>query len=172
MDLVLWRDRVGGGLTPAQCLDFDAALQEIRFNIMADGEATGARAIEEALREKIAGRTVRQVLQIGYESKLARLNADSEKLDSFIRRNAQLRPVDGISADFLVDVHDEQVSRLRAMDEESEEIGRKLDLLLQRPHSVRRSRAPLPEAPKPQAPAGPVLEARSLDSQPVLLGNP
>lgn len=139
-----WREGVGDDLTPAQWQDFDVALQEIQFKIIAEPDAQKGDSAEAKVRAEIAGRTVREVMRLGFESKLARLDAEGTQLESFIRMNSQKKSGTAQSAaDFKNQVYT-QLSLLRAVDEEMERTGQKLDLLLQRPHVVHNPRQPIP----------------------------
>ena len=142
--LSAWRDRMGDDLTPAQWQDFDEALQEIRFKIIIDPAAPAGDAVDAKVRAAIAGHSVRDVLRLGFESKLARLDAEGTLLESFLRMNSQIKPGGAQSAHDLSDSLYTQISLLRKVDEEMERTGQKLDLLLQRPHGVRKPREPLP----------------------------
>jgi hypothetical protein len=139
-----WREKVQDDLTTAQWQDFDVALQEIEFKIVADPNAKGADPVEAKVRAAIAGHTVRDVMRLGFESKLARLDAEGAQLEEFIRMNAKTKSGTAQSAvDFKNQVYT-QLSLLSRVDEEMERTGQKLDLLLQRPHVVHKPRQPLP----------------------------
>src|SRR5947209_14078576 len=57
-----WRHDVGDELTRPEWSDFDAALQELKVKIMADGKATGSEGVDDAMRAMIDGKTIRDVL--------------------------------------------------------------------------------------------------------------
>jgi hypothetical protein len=155
--LSLWRSKVQNDLTLDQWTDFDTALQEIRYGIMSDGEATGSAAVEQVLQTRIDGFTVRDVMWMGFELKLQRLAIEGDKLDAAIRYNAAQHPVNSTEADRLAVIHDAQVARLRQIDDDFESTDEKLDALLRRPHVPRLPRGPLPDSPRVQEPgtAGP-----------------
>lgn len=139
-----WREKVQDDFTAAQWEDFDMALQEIQFKIVADPDAKGGDPVEAKVREKIAGRTVREVLRLGFESKLARLEAEGAQLEEFIRMNAKVKPGSAPTAvDFKNQVYT-QLALLSRVDDEMERTGQKLDLLLQRPHVAHKPHQPLP----------------------------
>jgi len=136
---------LGDALTTEQWQDFDEALQEIQFKIKIDApELTASDAVEAKMRERIAGHSVREVMRIGWETKLARLDAEGAQLETFLRMNAQAKPAGAqAAADFSNKVYT-QVALLRAVDEEMERTGQKLDLLLQRPHVPHKPHGSLP----------------------------
>jgi hypothetical protein len=139
-----WREKVQDDYTAAQWQDFDLALQEIQFKIIAEPDAKGADPVEAKVRAAIAGHTVREVLRLGFESRLARLDAEGAKLEEFILMNAKAKSGSSQSAaDFKNQIYT-QLSLLSRVDDEMERTGQKLDLLLQRPHVVHKPRQPLP----------------------------
>jgi hypothetical protein len=146
----MWRTRIDDDLTLEQRKDLDGALWEFKHRALHGDNPVGIEDADEVVRDQVSGMTVREVLRTGYELKLAGLKAESDSLDDFIRYNADLKPVTGTSAEFLATIHDSQVPRLRAMDEDIENTQRKLDELLGRPHVPRPPRAPLPEPSKVQ----------------------
>jgi hypothetical protein len=129
-----WREKVQDDFTAAQWEDFDVALQEIQFKIAADPDAKSGDPVEAKVRAKIAGHTVREVLRLGFESKLARLDAEGAQLEEFIRMNAKGKSGTAQSAADLRNQVYTQLSLLSRVDDEMERTGQKLDLLLQRPH--------------------------------------
>lgn len=110
----MWRAQVGSDFAPAEWHDFDAALQEIRFQITADYQATGSEAVDAALRERINGQAVRAVLVMGTRARLRRLQGDRSELEHFLAENATLRtrPDDRESMAYLRAVHDRQAAQL------------------------------------------------------------
>ncbi len=109
-----WQGRNRADFTPEQWTEFEAALQEIKLKIMADNEASGTEAVNEALRGRIAGRTVREVLQQGYTAKLWRLNVERTEMEKIIAGTATLttRPGDTASSSYLADRQRRQNERL------------------------------------------------------------
>ena len=103
IDLVWWRADASGRLDREQWRDLDEAIQEIKFRIMIDHTASGSDAVDQAMRERINGRTVREVLTTGYRSRLDRLNIERAESINVITTNARLvtRPGDTASADYL-----------------------------------------------------------------------
>ncbi len=141
-----WQTRFAGRLNPGERARFEAALQEIRLQIMADREATGSDPISDALREKIDGRPVREVLQLAVEFRLARLLAEHAALNSVMRQNAMLQTRDGdkASEDYLVNFHRKQTARMEKLEAEIEAAHRELEPLMKKT-----GRSVLPEAEPP-----------------------
>jgi hypothetical protein len=111
-----------GRLTSDQVRDLDAAVQELRLEIMSKG-SSGSGAIQDAFRAAVAGKTLRQLMELGLTAKLDRLEQDRAKLATFITQNAQLltRDGDAASAEYLARKRDDQLSRLDAIDRDLDE---------------------------------------------------
>lgn len=97
------------------------AIQEIRTNIAGNRELTRAmettpsdpEQIDETVRKRVDGRSLRQVLQHGYELRVRRLNEELAGLEDAMKKNAQLvtRPGDVESRQHLEGLSERQ--RLR-----------------------------------------------------------
>lgn len=92
LSLLLWRRDAGGGVAWA---DFDVALQELRFEVMIRGEAHGSEEIEQRVRARIHGHTVREVLLAGWEKRRTRFATERAQLTGFLEKNEQLKDVPG-----------------------------------------------------------------------------
>jgi len=141
-----WQTRFASRLSPGERARFESALQEIRLRIMADREATGSDPISDALRTKIDGRPVREVLQLAVELRLARLLAEHAALNTVMRQNAMLQTRDGdkASEDYLVDFHRKQTARLEKLEAEIEASQGELEPLMKKT-----GRSVLPEPAEP-----------------------
>lgn len=141
-----WQSRFASRLDAGERARFEAALQEIRLKIMADREATGSDPISEALRAKIDGRPVREVLQLGLELRLARLLQEHAALNTVMRQNAMLQTRDGdkASEEYLVNFHQKQAARLEKLEAEIEATQREVEPLLK---TTGRSVLPPPDEP-------------------------
>ena len=126
-----WRIRVGSDLSPADWLAFDDAMQEIKLQVMAAREASGGAAVDEAARNKIQGRTVRDVLQAGWEGKLRRLGAERSELLVAIEQNSRLtiKPGDTESANYLARARQRQAEHLQRLVDDIAATEQKLKLL-------------------------------------------
>ncbi len=91
MALTMWRSSLGTGLTQAQWKAFDLALQEIKNDVMFKNEATGSEAIAEAMRARIEGRPVREILTLGFTLKCARLEYEQAEYEKMISYNSNFR---------------------------------------------------------------------------------
>jgi hypothetical protein len=120
LGFTMWRGDASHELTPDQAADFDRALQEIRFHIMAGGTVHGSTDIEDAALQMVNGQTVRHVLQQGLGWELERAEAERSTLEAGMRTNAQMRtrPDDTASQDYLTDLRSRQVARLKAATDE------------------------------------------------------
>jgi hypothetical protein len=142
--LAYWRERNEDNLTPAQWEDFDAALREVQMKIKIDAAGKDSDGVESIVCAKIAGQTVRKVLQTGFELKLARLDAEGAQLVDFIHKNTAMKPGSTQTREELLDKVYTQVALLHAVDKDMEETSQKLDLLLQRPHTPHKPHEPPP----------------------------
>ena len=109
-----WRSREAGSLTLDQWREFDAMIQEIRLRIMGERKATGSVAIDQAMRERIDGRTVGEALRLGCEAKQLRFDRLRVELQQAVHANAWLvtRPGDRESAEYIADFRQRQLQRL------------------------------------------------------------
>ena len=105
IDYATWRSSAAEKFPAATCRDFDDIVQEMKFNVMANQQASGSTGIDDATRAKLHGRTVREILTAGYQLKIARLESERAELATFITGNASMRtrPGDTASSDFLAD---------------------------------------------------------------------
>lgn len=112
--LVLWRSKMADSLSPAEWALFDRAIQEIKYKVMNDHEASGSEAIERVMRTKIDGMQLYDVVRSGLQLRLKRLLAEKVDAEAVITANAQLRtrPGDEDSADMLAEIRRTQAARL------------------------------------------------------------
>jgi hypothetical protein len=115
--------------TPAERTEFGLALQEMKFQAMAENHT--APAVNAAVRAKIAGWTVRDVLVLSYTIKADRKYEEEKALVRSIRKNHRLRtkPGDTASANFLTSVHESQDKRLATVRAEIAALEARLDEL-------------------------------------------
>src|SRR5580698_10297562 len=111
----MWRNKAADRLDPAQMAEFDEAVREIRYKAMTVGTASGTEAVEEAAREVINGRTARDVMEMGLEWELSRLEAERWELGTASSGNAHARtkPGDTDSANYLQEIVQRQDARAR-----------------------------------------------------------
>ncbi|MBL9210895.1 MAG: hypothetical protein JNL92_10540 [Opitutaceae bacterium] len=98
------------------------ALLEIRFKIagdrelqrLTDAETRAAISIDDAVRAKVDGRVLREVVQWGYELRVDRLTSELAGLEEAMRKNANLitRPGDIESRHHLDGLRDRQAARV------------------------------------------------------------
>jgi hypothetical protein len=111
-----WRSRVAPHFSREQWADFDAALQELRLQASTQG-ASGSEAQTEAVGRAIGGHTFNEVLRLGAEAKLARLEGIATELKRMVDANSVLiaRPGSEEAAEVLDHRLRDQRDRLRAM---------------------------------------------------------
>lgn len=117
-----WQARLGAGGAETR-RQFGEAVQEIRLAAMGEREvkramgepaASGTEEIEQALRKRIHGRPVREVLQLGYELRVWRLRTELFGLEEAMAKNALLttRPGDVDSKRHLDGLRERQAARV------------------------------------------------------------
>ena len=101
----------------------ETAFQEIRIAAAAERElrrtrgepiAAGSEAIDEAVRERVDGRLLREVVQLGFELRVQRLKAELAALEDSVDKNAQLltKPGDTESRRHLDELRGRQLGRI------------------------------------------------------------
>ena len=94
INLSMWRADADQVLTREESVWIDWAFQEYRYQIMANQEATGSEGIDAALRGKIDGKPLGDVVRAGLGLRLARLTSDRDEAEKAFAINSrlQLRP--------------------------------------------------------------------------------
>lgn len=113
----MWESEASSRLTAQQLKDFNEALQEIKFRIMADGTAAGRDGVEQAAWEMIDEKTVRDVLRMGLSRELERVRAEQAALARSMDQNRRLitRPGDVASKSYLSLLHEREAEHLNAV---------------------------------------------------------
>jgi hypothetical protein len=116
----MWRMNAADHFTTDEWREFDAALQELRLEIMGGRDASGREAIEELLRARVNGHSYRDILVRAYRAKLQRLRPTRQALKSAVDGNALLvtKPGDTDSAKHLEELGARQQERLAKLDAE------------------------------------------------------
>ena len=121
--LAAWRSHVASDYNVETVKRIEEALQEIRLAITGEQELKrqmgekvtgGSDAISEAVRQRVDGRTLREVLQLGFELRVRRLKEELAGLEDAMSKNAQLvtRPGDLESKHHLEGLRDRQTVRV------------------------------------------------------------
>jgi hypothetical protein len=95
-----WRAQVASDAGPDTRRRVEEALQEIRLSVSGERElkrsmgenvpAMGRESIDEAVRLRVDGRRLGEVLQLGYELRVRRLKEELAGLEDAMNKNAQL----------------------------------------------------------------------------------
>jgi hypothetical protein len=119
INFAMWRSKNSDVLTPKEWTLFGLALEEFKLRIMMDGQASGGEAVDLALRNKIDGMKLGEVMQSGLKLRLARLSADQSVLEESLLINSRLKlkPGDDEKAQMLAEKLQEQSDRLAKMKE-------------------------------------------------------
>lgn len=130
-DFASWQTRYRPEFTPDQWTEFEAIQQDIKLRIIALNEATGTDAVNDALRPKIHGKTVRDAMRKGYEDRLWRLNVQREEFEKMVAGNSTLRTNEGdiASANYLRRKVADQAAQLKRTVDEIESAEAKRDAL-------------------------------------------
>jgi hypothetical protein len=114
-DFSSWQTQNRGEFTADEWAEFEAVQQDIKLRIIALKEASGTEAVNDALRAKIHGKTFREVMRLGYDDRLWRLNVERTEFQKMVEGNSTLRtnPGDTASANELKRKIDLQKSQLQ-----------------------------------------------------------
>jgi hypothetical protein len=118
-----WRAHVASDAGVEMRRRVEEALQEIRLNVAGERElkrtlgekvVVGTETIDEAVRQRVDGRRLVEILQLGYELRVRRLGEELAGLEDAMNRNAQLvtRPGDLESKHHLEGLQDRQRVRV------------------------------------------------------------
>lgn len=115
--LARWRRSVATRYSPQEWREFDTALQQIRAQISAAGEARAA-AVDFAMCSLIDGRTWHEIQVLGTEAEMERLRGLRAELKNNIDGNSLIatRANDHESTRVLRDFRERQAERLRDLD--------------------------------------------------------
>lgn len=130
-DFSSWQTQNRGEFTPAEWTEFEAVQQDIKLKIIALREASGTEAVNDALRAKIHGKTFREVMRLGYDDRLWRLNVERTEFQKMVEGNSTLRtnPGDTASANELKRKIDLQKNQLKKAEDEIKATEAKRDAL-------------------------------------------
>jgi hypothetical protein len=139
------------GLSAEQLKDFDEAVLALKYDVMTRGETKGSDAVMEQVVSQISGKTLREILGMGWSARLQRLEVERVKLQELVDHNARLktRPGDTASSDFLNSVRDEHARRVATIMQDQETARRRLAELgvAVAPHVPTASTSATPPAP-------------------------
>jgi len=123
INFAMWRSRNGDVLTPQEWASFDLALDEFKLKIMMDGQASGSEAVDLALRTKIDGMKLGEVMQSGLQMRRDRILAAQAVLEESLLINSRLKLKPGYDekAQMLAEKLQEQTDRLAKMKETAAE---------------------------------------------------
>ncbi|HEY3757887.1 MAG TPA: hypothetical protein VGL42_17155 [Opitutaceae bacterium] len=113
MAFLLWRGDELHRLSPEQWKMFDAALEDLRFNLSDHFRVHGGAALDSALLTVLDGANVRTVLSKGIGLRIARLRIERNQLSFTLVSNAQLQTYRGdmLSANRLEEMQNEDLVR-------------------------------------------------------------
>lgn len=150
--LARWRSQAAARFSGVDWREFDDGLQEIRLAVMFAGDATGREPIEAALCLRVHGLTVREVLVLGHEAALQRLERQKVELQSFAAANDGLvtKPGDTSSASYLDAYRERQHRRVRETESAIEQARKRLVALGGANPAVTRPAAHLRNEPLPR----------------------
>ena len=121
--LAAWRSHAASDYNVDTFRRIEEALQEIRMSVAGDRELkrqlgekveSGVDPLDEAVRQRVDGRRLREVLQLGYELRVRRLQEELVGLEDAMAKNSQLvtRPGDLESKHHLEGLQERQRVRV------------------------------------------------------------
>jgi hypothetical protein len=136
-----WRAHVASDSSRENRRRVDEALQEIRVKfagerelkrVMGEPVVPGTESVDDAVRERVDGRPLREVLQLGCELRVRRLKEELAGLEDAMGKNAQLvtRPGDLESKHHLETLRERQLVRVEKYREDIAKAERELEPLL------------------------------------------
>jgi hypothetical protein len=139
--LAAWRSHAASDYNVDTLRRMEEALREIRLNVAGERELkrqlgekveSGADSLDEAVRQRVDGRRLREVLQLGYEMRVRRLQEELAGLEDAMAKNSQLvtRPGDLESKHHLEGLQERQRVRVEKYREELETARKELAPLL------------------------------------------
>lgn len=95
-------------------------MQEFKFQLMLDQKVSGSSAIDGAVRERINGRQLREVMREGLQGHLHRKTEERDELEAAIAINAKrkIRPDDTVMLRDLADHQENLRKKLTKLNEE------------------------------------------------------
>ena len=135
-----WRAGIASDSDARTRVRVEDALQEIRASYAAERElkrqleqpvVPGTEMLDEAVRNRVNGQRLRDVLRTGYELRVRRLREELVGLEDAMGKNAQLvtRPGDLESKHHLEGLRDRQMVRLQKYREELAAAERELEAI-------------------------------------------
>ena len=123
-----WRSMASDRIKPEEWREFDALLQEIRLRVTAEKQASGSEAVEAAMRSRIDGRSFRDVLIMGYEAKLQRIEPERKEVQLAMQVNTKRVAVErGTDAGAEIQrMREHQMKRMSQLDAEIAEAKRRM----------------------------------------------
>lgn len=91
MALNLWRTRMNDALPREVWRWFDVTMQEFKFQAMLAGKTSGSAAIDTAVRERIHGRPLGEIVRERLQAHLQRKTAERDDMKSAFTRNEEKR---------------------------------------------------------------------------------
>src|SRR3954466_9461566 len=85
-----WRAKIEDQFPPAQWIEVNAMLQELRWSVKTDNVAADSDATAEAVAKLVAGCTMDELLRLGYTAKLRRLSGVRAELQDSVQGNAHM----------------------------------------------------------------------------------
>jgi hypothetical protein len=138
-----WRARIASDASAGTRARVEEALQEIRLSYAGERElkrqldervVSGTEVIDEAVRKRVDGQRLRDVLRTGYGLRVRRLKEELAGLEDAMKQNSRLvtRPGDLESQHHLEGLRDRQLVRVQKYREDLAAAERELESLEQR----------------------------------------
>jgi hypothetical protein len=96
-DLAAFRSKLTERFSSEELRPFDTALQELKLQAMNSG-VSGTAAREEAMRDVVNGKTLREAIVLGWQARRARLKRELDDMRGRLEHDSQLQQK-AVSAD-------------------------------------------------------------------------
>lgn len=123
-----WRAIGAEGMTPALRREIDGAIQELKFAKMSEG-VTSTADLDRAMANAVNGKTVAEVLLLGYATQAGRLDQEWVGLNAYLQQNEDLRGSDAASEQSLQQRREKQIARLGSLSNEIRQLRERLTAL-------------------------------------------
>jgi hypothetical protein len=123
-----WRGDAGGMLTPTQWNDLELALRELKIKTMSEAGSSKADVLDEGMRAKINGKTVREAIVLGLQARRDRLEMERREVQARIEHDQAIktRPGDTASEAYVSRVVKADTARLESLVSEIRDVDSKL----------------------------------------------
>jgi hypothetical protein len=113
-----WRSQAAGFMSESLLKEFNQAINDLKLGAQNSNETTGTEAVAEAVRVKINGKTVREVLCLACEAKIKQDEVELKGLAIAAEQNSRLITKEGDTASkaYLDKFREKQNTRIASIE--------------------------------------------------------